>query len=170
MAKMRKFETTSDVGESTTEDNAQVKPEGTIGQIPFFDNSITRMMGLPVEVWLRAQTGLLKAVEPVATGWIERRREAATAALDALEKLSRCNDLQELCSVQRDWFEATIRRFDTDLHALADHAVALSQEAMSATRYATQTSSEMAGLAMQTAKQATTRGQEAVQQATEQAA
>jgi Phasin protein len=131
---------------------------------------MTRMMGLPVEMWLRAQTSLLKAVEPVATGWIERRREAATAAFDALEKLSRCNDLQELCSVQRDWFEATIRRLDTDMHALADQAVVLSQEAMSATRYAAQTSSEMTGLAMQTAKQAATRTQEAVQQATEQAA
>jgi len=175
MARMRKFETTSDSGESATisdsatEDSAQAKPE-SFGQLPFFDSSITRMMGLPVEVWLRAQTGLLKAVEPVAMGWIERRREAATAALDTFEKMSHCNDLQELCAVQRDWFEAAMRRFDTDFHALADQALALSQEAMSATRYAAQTSSEMTGLAMQTAKQAATRGQEMVQQATDQAA
>jgi hypothetical protein len=170
--KSRKLETSNDMGENTQEENnaSASKIETQPNQFLFFDSSIARMMGWPVEVWLRTQTNMLKAVQPVATGWIERRREAATAALDTFEKLAQCNDLQEAAAIQRDWFEGQMRRLDTDLHALADHAVAISQEAMSATRFAAHTSSEMAGRAMQTARQNATRGQEMVHQATDQAA
>jgi hypothetical protein len=129
-------------------------------EFPLFEAA--RMMGWPIEIWLRAQSGMLKAVQPVATGWIERRRDAATAALDAIEKLTHCNDLQEAAAIHRDWLEGTMRRLDTDMHALADHAVALSQEAMSTTRYAAQTSSDVVGRVMQTTA---TRGEQVIEQA-----
>jgi hypothetical protein len=115
------------------------------------NGSITRMIGWPVEAWLRCQEGVLKAVEPAATGWIERRREGAYAVFSTFEKLAKCSDLQEAASIQRDWLEGTMRRLDSDLHAFADHAVALSQEAMAATRYAAQTSTEIVTLTTQTA-------------------
>ena len=130
---------------------------------PAADISITRLIGWPVEAWLRCQAGLLKAAEPTTTGWIERRREGANAAFSTFEKLTKCSDLQEAVSIHRDWFEGTLRRFDSDLHALADQAVALSQEAMAATRYAAQTSTEIVGLT----PGALARSDEVVEQAAE---
>jgi len=130
---------------------------------PSFDVSITRLIGWPVEAWLRCQAGMLKATEPTASGWIERRREGATAAFSTFEKLAKCSDLQEAVSIHRDWFEGTMRRLDSDLHALADQAVALSHEAMAATRYAAQTSSEIVGLTQSTS----TRQDEVVDEAAE---
>lgn len=132
-------------------------------ETPSLDISITRLIGWPVEAWLRCQAGMLKAAEPTATGWIERRREGANAAFSTFEKLAKCSDLQEAVSIHRDWFEGTMRRLDSDLHAFADQAVALSHEAMAATRYAAQTSSEMVGLAQNTP----TRSDEVVEEAAE---
>jgi hypothetical protein len=157
--------------ESTIEPRAEAEKENGSGrEFLLMDPSLTRMMGWPVEMWLRAQTGMLKAAEPLASGWIERRREAADAALDCFEKLTHCNDLKEAATIQRDWFEGAMRRLDTDLHAIADQALALSQEAMSATRYAAQTSSEVVGMAMQTATHNVARSDQTGTQAVEQAA
>lgn len=121
-------------------------------QFPFFDGSVARMFSWPVEAWLRAQAGILQASEPVATGWIERRRAAATSTLDTLERLACCNDLKEVATIQRGWFEESMKRLDSDLHALTDQALAVSREAMSATRYAAQTSAEVVALAIQPAQ------------------
>ena len=118
----------------------------------YFDGSVARMLSWPVEAWLRAQAGILQASQPMATGWLERRREAATVALDTLGRLATCNDLKEAASIQRGWFEDSMKRFDSDLHAFADQALAVSREAMSATRYAAQTSADVVALATQTAQ------------------
>lgn len=109
---------------------------------PFLDATMARMLSWPVEAWLRYQAGMLKAAEPATAGWIERRRAAATATLDAFERLSGCNDLQEAALIQRSWFEESMKRLDSDLRALADQALAVSQEALSVTRYAAQSSAE----------------------------
>ena len=124
-------------------------------RFPFFDPSIARMLSWPVEAWLRAQAGILQASEPVASGWLERRRAAATATLDTIERLATCNDLKEAASIQRNWFEDSMKRLDSDLHALADQALAVSHEAMSATRYVAQTSADVVALAIQPAQRAT---------------
>lgn len=124
-------------------------------RLPFFDSSVARMMSWPVEAWLRCQAGMLKAAEPAATGWIERRRAAATATIETLERLAGCSDFQEAASIQRSWFEDSMKRLDSDIHALADQALAISQEAMSATRYAAQTSAEVVALAIQPVQRAT---------------
>ncbi len=116
-----------------------------------FDGSITRMLGWPVEVWLRCQAGMLKAVEPAASSWLERQREAANGALDTFEKLSGCADLQEAAAIQRAWLDETMKRLNSDLSALADQAMAVSNEAMIATRHAARTSSEAMALAIQPA-------------------
>ncbi len=116
---------------------------------PAFDASMTRLMVWPIETWLRCQAGMLKAAEPAASGWIARRREGATAVLNTFEKLAKCSDLQEVASIHRDWIEGTLQRLDSDLHALANHAVALSHEAVAATRHAAQASTEIVELAAQ---------------------
>ena len=126
-----------------------------VSRFPFFDASITRLIGWPVEAWLRAQAGILQASQPLATGWLERRRAAATATLETMERLANCSDLKEAASIQRNWFEDSMKRFDSDLHAFADQALAVSHEAMSATRYAAETSAEVVALAIQPAQRAT---------------
>jgi hypothetical protein len=123
-------------------------------RFPFFDGSVARMFGWPIEAWLRAQAGILQASQPAATGWLERRQAATTATLDAIERLANCNDLKEAAAIQRSWFEDSIKRLDSDLHAFADQALAVSREAMSATRYAAQTSADVVALAIQPTQRA----------------
>jgi hypothetical protein len=132
---------------------------------PFLDGSFARMMGWPVEVWLRCQAGLLKAAQPAASDWIERRRDAATSTLQTLEKLSCCSDLNQVAAVQRNWFEDMVRRFDSELQAIADQALAVSREALSATRYAAETSSEVASYAIQPLQRAAQEQQQRVETA-----
>ena len=96
--------------------------------------SIDAMIGWPLDTWLRCQAGMLKATEPIANGWIERRRQGANAAFDAFEKLAACGDIREAASVQREWFEGSMKRLDADLRAFVEHATSLSQEAVAATR------------------------------------
>lgn len=169
--KPRKFEGSLDVAESAAA-KTEAQTNETINVLPFFEGNIARIMGWPVEMLLRYHSGMLKAAEPMASGWIERRREAATSMLETIEKLAHCNDFQEAASIQREWFEGTIRRLDTDWHALADHAVSCSQEAMEATRQVAQTSSEAASAAMRNtsalAQSAAARGEAVAQQSAQQ--
>ena len=139
----------------TTEDRVESAVEEAASRLPVFDASVARMLSWPVEAWLRAQAGMLKASEPVATGWLERRHAAATSTLDTLERLACCNDFKEAASIQRSWFEDSMKRLDSDLHAFADQALAVSREAMSATRYAAQTSADVVALAIQPVQRAT---------------
>ena len=125
-----------------------------MSQLPFFDGSMTRMMSWPVEAWLRAQAGILQASAPVTTGWLERRREAATATLETLERLANCHDLKEAAAIQRGWFDDSMKRLDSDLDAFTGQALAVSREAMSVTRYAAQSSADVVALAIQPAQRA----------------
>jgi hypothetical protein len=111
-------------------------------EAPIFEESMTAIISWPIEAWLRCQAGMLEAAAPVANDWIERRRQGADAALTAFARLVACGDLQEAASVHREWLEGSMKRLD--LHAIADHAVAMSHEAVTATRYAAQSSSEAA--------------------------
>lgn len=122
--------------------------------IPFGDESVTRVVTWPIEAWLRCQAGILKAAQPVTAGWIERRREGATAALETFERLVLCKDWEEAASIQRNWIEESMKRLDSDLHAFSDQALAIAQEAMSATRYAAQSSSDVVALAIKPVQRA----------------
>lgn len=94
------------------------------------DGPITQMMARPFEMWLRWHNDMLKAVEPVTLGWLERRREGAGAALEALEKMVRCIDLGEAASIQREWVDGAIKRLTSDIATLTEQTMALSQEAV----------------------------------------
>jgi hypothetical protein len=109
--------------------NAAPPPSG-------FEESITAMIGWPVDAWLACQANILDATAPAAFLWIERRRDGATAVLDVLERLIGCGDLEEAAAIHRDWLAGSVRRLDEDWRALADHAVSVSQEAVAVTRRA----------------------------------
>jgi hypothetical protein len=100
---------------------------------------VAQMMARPFEIWLRSQADMAKAAEPVTAGWLERRREAAAAMLEAIEQLAGCSptDLGRAAAIQREWLDGAMRRWNSDMDALTALAAALSQEAG---RYATRSS------------------------------
>ena len=104
-----------------------------------FDGSLMPLWTRPMETWFQWQADILKDAELVAAGWFERRREAARATRETIQKLSHCNDLGKVASIQGDWFEGSAKRLTSDLEALTEHARTLWQDAAAATRKATQT-------------------------------
>lgn len=99
-------------------------------------SSVADMMVRPFETWLRWQADMLKAAQPVTADWLERQREAATAALEAIEQLAACGpaDFARVAAIQREWLDGAMKRWNSDMEALTAQATALSQEAG---RYAT---------------------------------
>jgi len=128
--------------------------EKATATFPFPDETVTHMVSWPVEAWLRCQAGILKAAQPATTGWLERRRAGATAALEAVERLALCRDWQEAASIHRGWVEESMKRLDSDLQAFGEQALTIAQEAMSATRFVAQSSAEVVALAIQPAQRA----------------
>ena len=126
---------------------------GAPASFPGVDARMTRMMAWPVELWLRSQADMIKAAEPVATGWLERRREDAEAALRALERLSTCPGLSDAATVQREWLDGAMRRLEADMRALTGPATFWSHETITAAREATERLSEAATSATQWAVQ-----------------
>ena len=103
---------------------------------------MTQMWTRPVQACLRWQAEMLKATEPVAMGWFERQLDATYFALEKIEKLAHCGDLNEAVEIQREWFEAAGKRLTTEIEKLTEQATSLSREAVSATRDAMQPVSE----------------------------
>lgn len=123
---------------------------------PFGDELVARIVSGPLEAWLRCQAGILKAVQPATAGWIERRRAGTAATLDTIERLALCKDWEEAASIHRQWIEESMKRFDAELHAFSDHALAIAEETMSATREAAQSSADVVALVIQPAQRAAT--------------
>ena len=122
--------------------------------VPFGDESVARIVSGPFEAWLRCQAGILRAAQPATAGWIERRRAGATAMLDAIERLALCKDWEEAAAIHRRWIEDSMKRFDIELHAFSDHALAIAEETMSATRDAAHSSADVVALAIQPVQRA----------------
>src|SRR5260221_6350580 len=80
---------------------------------------ITAAMMRPLDILLRYQGDLLKAMEPEAMRWFARRQEDVQAGLNALERLSTSTDVETLVDVQRDWLRGAVERLQADLAALA---------------------------------------------------
>jgi len=117
-------------------------PETYMVDFMRFDVSVIEMIARPLQICLRLQADLIKAAQPLTADWLERRREGTDAALEVLEKLMRCTDLAEATAIQRDWFDATIRRLNSDIGALTAHLIVGSKETAAATRNVIQASSD----------------------------
>ncbi|HEV2549585.1 MAG TPA: hypothetical protein VGU20_19875 [Stellaceae bacterium] len=115
-----------------------------LADLTCFDGSMARLWTRPAEACLRWQADMLKAAEPITMDWYKRQRVATGEALFAIEKLSRCNDLSEAASIQREWFDGALTRLITNLETLAEQTKFLSREAVTATRDAVQSVSEAA--------------------------
>src|SRR5215469_425211 len=115
---------------------------------------MTQMWTRPVQACLRWQAEMLKATEPVATGWFQRQLDATYFALEKIEKLAHCSDLNEAVEIQREWFEAAGKRLTIELEKLTEQATSLSREAVSATKDAMQPVSEVALMQRRSAEEA----------------
>ena len=125
---------------------AKAKPPSTASQASLLaaDPQSLQAAVWPLELLLRVQAELLKAAEPSLNGWLNRRREGATAALRALEKLTECRDLGGALSIQSEWVDGAVKRLDLDVQGITEHILAISQCALGTTQQATQTTSELA--------------------------
>ncbi len=126
---------------------------GAVVSFPDFDAPMMRMIAWPVQLWLRSQADMIKAAEPVATGWLERRREDAEATLQALGRLSARPGLSDAATIQREWLDGVMRRLEADITALTGPATFWSHETITATQEAAQRLSEAATSATQWAVQ-----------------
>lgn len=120
-----------------TERPVEVEVSGTW---PVDYGSVAEMIARPLEIWLRWQVDVVKAAEPVTSSWLERRREAAAATLEAVEQLATCRptDFGRAAEIQRDWLDGAMKRWNMDMEAWTTQAATLSQEAG---RYAARSSS-----------------------------
>jgi hypothetical protein len=98
----------------------------------------------PLEHLLQLQAELLKAAEPGLNGWLNRRREGASAVLRACEKLAACRDFGEVLSIQSELIDGAMNRLDLDVQALTEHALTVSQCTVGVTRQAAQTTTQLA--------------------------
>jgi hypothetical protein len=114
---------------------------------------MAQMWTRPVQACLRWQAEMLKAAEPVAMGWFERQLDATYFALEKIEKLAHCSDLNEAVEIQREWFESAGKRLTIELEKLTEQATSLSREAVSATRDAMQPVSEAAPMQRRSAEE-----------------
>lgn len=108
------------------------------------DTQSLMSLAWPLEHLLQLQAELLKAAEPGINSWLNRRREGTTAVLQACEKLAACRDFGDALSIQSEWVDGAMKRLDLDVQALAEHALAVSQCTLGATRQAAQTTTELA--------------------------
>jgi hypothetical protein len=129
-------------GKTTKAEQPAHAPMAYLVDFTRFDGPMTQLWTRPFEAWLRWQVDMLKAAEPVAIDWFERRRQATEAALETIEKLSHCSDLNEAVSIQRDWLEGAAKRLTADFETLTEQATFLSREAVEATRSAAQSAPE----------------------------
>ncbi len=86
---------------------------------PAGESGIVATMMRPVDVLLRYQGDLLRAMEPEAMRWFARRQEDVQAGLQALERLSRSVDIDAIVEAERDWLKGTVERLQADLATLS---------------------------------------------------
>jgi hypothetical protein len=124
----------------------QHRSEGLVAHLTDLSRieGMTQIWTRPLEACLRWQAEMLKATEPMAIGWFERQLEATHMTLDTVERLSRCSDLGEAATIQREWIDGTVKRLTTELAKFTEQATSLSREAVSATRDAMHSAAETA--------------------------
>jgi hypothetical protein len=108
--------------------------EKTFAAFPTFNSYAARMMLWPVQAWLHLQSDMLDAAAPAAAAWITRRRQGTAAALQALDKLSKCKDMKDASQVQSEWLADETKRIEADMRAVGDQTLALARAAEKVSR------------------------------------
>lgn len=100
-----------------------------------------------MEMLLQAQCTMLERMEPVMTGWLQRRREGASAAVVACHRMAEAPDPKAAIDVLQDWMSSQSARLNADLNAWRDAASDISGSTFQALRTATAEKAEKAAAA-----------------------
>jgi hypothetical protein len=93
-----------------------------------FNGQAMRLAVWPMEIWLQWQADLLKAAAPAVTDWMTRRREGTEAALQALERLTACQDAKDASKIQTEWIEGETKRLESDMQSFFSPPLAWPRE------------------------------------------
>ena len=106
------------------------------------DGRTVHAMVWPMEFWLRYETDMLKALEPLAANWLQRRREGLEAAVQAFERIAGASTLAEAAAERHAWIDSTMQRLAEDLKEMSGPAMVWSERAVAAVREASHVSAE----------------------------
>ena len=112
--------------------------ENIFTTFPAINGYVARMMLWPVEAWLHLQSEMLNAAAPATAQWMERRREGTTAALASIERLTKCQDVQDATEVQNEWVKDEAKRLEADMRSFGEQTLFFARAAEKASRQATQ--------------------------------
>jgi methyl-accepting chemotaxis protein len=140
------------------------------------DQPTARLFVWPVEMMLRFQANMANTIQQSTMGWVQRRQEAARETAEAFARLIHCRDLGNAITIQQEWLEGNIRRFEDDLSALANQTAEISHKTASTARDAVDRSSDAAQAGARNAertaesmRRGAEEGQETLRSATEEA-
>jgi hypothetical protein len=107
-----------------------------------------------VDSWLKAQAEVLNGLEAITDEWLKRRREGNEAAIEAVEKMCSCKDVNDMLVVYFDWLGGSVRRLTEDASAMSERYVSLAARAVSAGQAAAAEAARPAGKAPAAARPA----------------
>lgn len=96
-----------------------------------FDLPPAHLFFWPLEMMLRFQANVVNTLHETTAAWAQRRQEAAENAIETFDRLVHSGGIGEVITIQQQWFEGSIRRFDEDLNAIAIQSANMSPANMS---------------------------------------
>jgi hypothetical protein len=107
-----------------------------------------------IDSWLKAQAEVLNGLETISDEWLKRRREGNEAAIEAVEKMCGCKDVNDMLVVYFDWLGGSVRRLTEDASAMTERCVSLAARAASAGQAAAAEAAKTSGKAHAAARPA----------------
>jgi hypothetical protein len=97
-----------------------------------------QMVSRQAEGLLKAQTGMFQTMASIVEAWTANRRDAASAALQAFQRMSASEDMGKMMAVYSEWLSETAKRLNDEAAALGKQAASMNQAAMAAVKEASQ--------------------------------
>ncbi|MGB8274066.1 MAG: hypothetical protein WCF16_02220 [Alphaproteobacteria bacterium] len=113
---------------TTTKKNQPFDPFSALADLSSLPISTVRQ----ADGLLRAQAEILNGIEAMMSDWVKRRRQGNDAAIQAVEKMCACKDVNDMLVAYCDWLGGSVRRLSEDTAALSEKCVSLAGQAMSA--------------------------------------
>lgn len=121
---------------------AEEAPRSSLADFMRPDGHTMHALVWPMEFWLRYQSDMLKALEPLAGHWLQRRREGLEAAVNAVERIAAAPNLADGIAAQHAWIDGAMQRLGADLKEMSGPAMLWSERAVAAVREVSHVSAE----------------------------
>jgi hypothetical protein len=96
------------------------------------DGEMRALAQAQAESLLRAETRMLQNLEDMARGWLDRRRQASEATLDAVTRMCACKEPSEIGAIYNDWLTKSFDRWAADSRALGEYSMHAVQDMIAA--------------------------------------